>query len=74
MKQFFMRDAKNSPKFSARAISLAQNGRPSIFFFGLFLTFVAAGTIEKGSLLVGVALALIAVAVSAYALPKRLLG
>jgi hypothetical protein len=74
MKRFFMRDVKNSPKFTAKAVSLAVNGRPSLFFLSLFLAFIAVGTIEKGSLLVGITIALIAVAAGAYAMPRRFLG
>lgn len=74
MNQFFMRDVKSSPKFSAKAISLAVDGRPSLFFLSLFLAFVAAGTMEKGSFSVGVAVALVAVAVGAYAMPRRFLN
>lgn len=69
---YFMRDVKNPRHFSARAIFLAENGKPSIFFLSLFLAFIAAGTIEKGSLSVGIAVALIAVAMGAYALPKHI--
>lgn len=72
--RYFMRDVKNSPKFSVRAISLAESGRPNFFFLSLFLAFVAVGTIEKGSLSIGIAVALIAVAMGVYALPKRLMG
>lgn len=69
-----MKEMKNVPKFSAKAVSVAENGRPYLFVPILILAFVAAGTIEKGSLLVGIIIGVITIAVAAYALPKRLLG
>ena len=69
-----MKEMKYAPKFSAQAVSVAKNGRPYLLIPILILAFAAAGTIEKGSLLVGIVIGIMAIAVAAYALPKRLLG
>lgn len=62
MSQFFMRDAKNLPKFSAKAIAQAETKAKVLFFSGLFLTAGGVGTIEIGSLGIGLAVAAIGAA------------
>ncbi len=69
-----MKEMKHAPKFSAKAVSVAENGRPYLLIPILILAFASAGTIEKGSLLAGIVIGMITIAVAAYALPKRLLG
>ena len=69
-----MKEMKQTPKFSAKAASVVENGRPYLFFPAMILALVASGTIEKGSLLAGIIIGIIAVVVAVYSLPKRLLG
>lgn len=69
-----MKEMKYVPKFSAKAASVAENGRPYLLIPILILAFTATGTIERGSLLVGIVISMITIVVAAYALPKRLLS
>ncbi|MDO8573057.1 MAG: hypothetical protein Q7S11_04880 [bacterium] len=57
-----MKEMKNTPKFSAKAVAIAEKRSKILFFTGLFFVFGGASTIEAGSLGAGLVMAIIGIA------------
>lgn len=63
--EFFMKECKFIPRFSARAVARKEKKGAVVFFFGLLLVASGVGTMEIVSFTQGIVVALIGVAVAA---------
>lgn len=70
MCQFFMRECKLIPKFSARAGARKEKKGMIVFIFGLLLVAGGVGTMEIVSFAQGIVVALIGIAVAATGLSQ----